>query len=101
VRRFMARHGLTERELAEQASLPDGVALTQSWISRITRGQFKRPTERLRRLAAHTNIAIFEKGSVSELGERKIRQALKATWDGSLAHATVIASLIRATRGLT
>lgn len=101
LRRFMARHSLTERELAQRASSRDGIVLSQSWVSRISRGQFKRPTERLRCLAAFANIAIFERGSVSEVGERRIRQALKTSWDGSLVHATVIANLIKATRGLT
>jgi transcriptional regulator with XRE-family HTH domain len=101
LQRFMARHALTEREMAERASLRNGVVLSQPWVSRISRGKFKRPTDRLRCLAAFAKIAIFEKGSVSELGEKRIRQALKTSWNGSLAQATVIANLIKATRGLT
>src|SRR3974390_1513494 len=100
LRRFMQRRELTELELARRAPKRGGVALSQSWVSRVARGEFKRPTERVRRLATYAGIELFEKGSVSELGEKKIQQALRSSWDGSLAQATVIANLIRATRGL-
>jgi hypothetical protein len=96
----MQRQELTESDLARRASQRGGVTLSQSWVSRVARGEFKRPTERVRRLVTYAGIEMFEKGSVSELGEKRIQQALRSSWDGSLAQATIIANLIRATRGL-
>jgi len=101
LRRWMRRRKITEHELAQRVSAEnEDFPVTQSWVSRIIRGEFRRPTERVRSVAAYANIQIFERKVSHPEGEKIIRDAVSRSWDGSLSHAAVIARLIRAARDL-
>jgi transcriptional regulator with XRE-family HTH domain len=99
LRRYMKRRGLTEFELAQRVSAGNAeLTLTQSWVSRVARGKFRRPTGRIRALAAYANIPVFEGTSVNASGRKLILKAVQSSWNGSLGHAAMIAKLIAATR---
>jgi transcriptional regulator with XRE-family HTH domain len=101
LRRFMRRRELTELELAQRVSAKNKqISLTQSWVSRIAHGRFKRPTERVRSIAEYANIPVFERSQLSTAGAKIIHEAVQQSWNGSIFHATIIARLIRAARDI-
>jgi transcriptional regulator with XRE-family HTH domain len=77
LRRFMRRRELTELELAQRVSAKNKqISLTQSWVSRIAHGRFKRPTERVRSIAEYANIPVFERSQLSTAGAKIIHEAV-------------------------
>lgn len=90
---------MTELELAKAVSTEaDGGCLSQSWISRICKGEFKRATPRVRRVAKFAKIRIYESTSASEAGKKLIMNAVHRSWNGSISHASMLARIIVAAR---
>jgi hypothetical protein len=95
---WMAGKRLSEAELALKISNENkGIAITQSWLSRIINGKFRRLTPKVRRVADYADIPVFEKGDPDpdSVGSKIIGRAVDRAWDGSVSHANLIARLIK------
>lgn len=99
LREWMEVRGYTELELVEKlASRKDGLTISQPWISRILSGKFRRAGRAVREVAAYASIPIYEKNSADPAGAKVIERAIKSCWNGSRAHADLIAKLISVAR---
>ena len=102
LRAWMKRKGVTEARLAQQISHRQrDISVSQSWVSRIANGQFRRLTPAVRRVADYANIRVERAQVADQTGAAIIQKAVKDVWDGSVQHAQVIARIVRATRGLS
>jgi hypothetical protein len=91
----MADRRLSEVELVLQISRENReISITQSWLSRIINGKFRRATAKVQGVADYANIPIFEKGKPDPKGSKIIGRAVDRVWNGSVAHANLIARLI-------
>ena len=102
LRSWMRRKGVTEAGLARRLARKNKqIMISQSWISRIANGHFRRLTPKVRHVTDYANIRVEDAGGRERGAEVIIKSALDEVWDGSAAHAVFIARLIRATRGMT
>jgi transcriptional regulator with XRE-family HTH domain len=102
LRAWMQQHDLTEEAVARKFSRKGShLGISQSWVSRIANGRFRRLTPRVRQIAIYANIPVEEASRQDRTGASLIKDAVAEVWDGSLDHANVIARLIRVARGLT
>lgn len=98
---WMARQGVSEIELARAVSASsDGLTVTQSWVSRIAQGKFRRFTARVQSIAAYADIPIEDQSRRDADGSIVIRRAVSEVWNGSLSHANLIARLIKVAKVL-
>jgi transcriptional regulator with XRE-family HTH domain len=102
LRAWMRNQGLSEAALAERISKENkDISITQSWLSRILSGKFRRPTATVRHVAAYADIPVFEEEERDAEGAAVIDNAVTTVWNGSLAHANLIARLIRVADGIS
>ena len=93
---WLARKRLTEGALAARVIAENkGFRVTQSWISRIVAGKFRRITPSVRCVLDYASIPVAEESERDSAGSRVIDEALSTVWNGSLAHAQIIAKLIK------
>lgn len=99
----MDDQGLTELELSERIARNNkGKSISQSWISRILAGSFKRPTRSVLLLGKYASIPIFEEHQSRDAeGAKLIEDAVSSVWNGTRRHAHVIAKLIRVAKEVT
>lgn len=96
LRAWAKKHRLSETALVEQISAANkGFSVSQSWLSRIMAGQFRRLTPAIKVITSYANIPLLEETRHDPSGKELIDQALSSTWNGSKAHALVIARLIK------
>lgn len=101
LRAWMRRQGLSESALAKRIYKENReLAVSQSWISRISAGKFRRLTPKIRYVADYANIRVIETAERDARGARLISEAVSDAWNGSFSHANVIARLIRVGKGL-
>jgi transcriptional regulator with XRE-family HTH domain len=99
LRRFMRRRGITELELAQSVSSDgDRETVSQSWVSRICKGEFKRATPRVARVARYAKVRMYKKTTDSEAGKKLIGDAVERSWNGTMSHASMLARIILAAR---
>ncbi len=92
----MRERGLTERGLSEEISdLKQGLSVSQSWVSRIINGEFKRFSKKVEFVLLHAGIRIESDNSHTPSGEEIIARAIEAAWDGSLDGAQAVALILR------
>ena len=95
----MDDRGLTEQELSRILSNKNnGVRVSQSWVSRIINGQFRRLTNRTRAVFGYAKIPLRAELNEDPRGTKIIAAAVSETWDGTFQHAKVIAKIIRIVR---
>lgn len=73
--------------------------VSQSQISRILSGQFRRRSKNVNLLCKYANIK-FEKHKIDPMRNRVLMDALGETWDGTDHHAKAIAKVIKSLAGL-
>jgi hypothetical protein len=102
LQQWLRRHRLTEAKFALKLSKEtEGGPVSQSWVSRIIHGRFRRLTPKVRRVAEYANIRVTRPSPSDTKGSVVIDKAVTEVWNGSLSHANVIARLIRVAKGLT
>lgn len=102
LQRWLKRRRLTEAEFALRVSRgTKGLSVSQSWISRIARGQFSRLTPTVRRVTGYASIPVMKSGPSDAKGAELIDKAVTDVWNGSFAHANVIARLIRVAKSIS
>lgn len=96
LRDWMSAHGLSEEGLAALVSAdPNGVAVSQSWISRICTGDFRRTSGKAGVVLRYAGIIPMAKPIADERGKRLLAAALNEVWDGTLPSAVAIAAVLR------
>lgn len=101
LRAWMRKEGMTEADLAFRIVQKNkDFDISQSWISRIANGRFSRLTTKIRCVTDYANIRVEEAINCEQDAAKVIKTAIDEVWDGSAAHAILIARLIRATRGM-
>lgn len=71
------------------------IGITQSWLSRIINGKFRRFTAKVLSVANYADIPVFEKGEPDPVGSKIIDRAVVRVWNGTVPHANLIARLIK------
>jgi hypothetical protein len=98
----MRQHGLTEEDVARKFSRKGNhLGISQSWVSRIANGRFRRLTPRVRQITAYAKIPVEESTQRDRAGASLIKDTVAEVWDGSLDHANLIVRLIRVARRLS
>jgi hypothetical protein len=103
LRRWLDRHQLTEVAFASRITADiSGFCISQPWLSRILRGQFRRLTPRIRQVAKYADIRVKAgRPEGDKDGAELIQKAVREVWNGSLSHADVIVRLIRVAKSVT
>lgn len=96
LRAWLRHQGLTESGLADainagRAGLPQ---VSQSWISRICNGEFKRLSGQAKVILRYANIPTDGPERPAD-GATVIDEAIREVWDGSDEGAQLIARLLR------
>lgn len=95
-RSALARHlsssGLSANSLASAAGVP------QPTLSKFMTGRTKSVTPSIRKALAYAQIKLITgiHASATHVDNRRLRDALARTWDGSASHAEALAELIEA-----
>ena len=90
LRKWRIEHGLTQSQIA--------IALgqSQSWVSRVLSGEFKRLTPAVIALCEYADVVFERQSERSEEGFARLSDALDAVWDGTEVDARRIEKLLRA-----
>ena len=93
---WMIARDLTEQRLADavNAQFPE-LRVSQSWISRIVTGKFRRVSAKVGCVLRHAGIRVDIADSHSPDGEEIIAKAIKEAWDGSLDGAQALALMLQ------
>jgi len=94
LRAWMLAEGLTEEQLAALVSAK-GMPVSQSWISRICAGRFKRTGGKTGEVLRFAGIETGGAVVADKRGRRVLAKALNEVWDGSLQGAIAIAGVLR------
>ena len=93
----MTEEGLS---VAIQADNPK-LRVSQSWISRICCGDFKRLSGKTGIVLRYANIRIEDELPRDERGKEIIDAAVSEVWDGSVASAKALARMIHSAAALS
>lgn len=88
----MRRKHLSQGDVAERAHI------SQATVSRALRGEVERQSDARTRLFNYIQEEL--KVEMISEGKTKVIEAFESIWDGSEAHATAIANIIKACDGL-
>lgn len=94
LRDFMKTKGLSQSALAKAAGV------NQSTVSRALRQAPARHSEAMLRLCRYAGISDLQSESSTARGAKLVLTSFEKVWDGSDAHATAIARIIDASKGL-
>jgi transcriptional regulator with XRE-family HTH domain len=95
LRAWLVKNRLTEAALAARIRAENkGLSVTQSWLSRIMAGKFRRLTPTIRAVIGYTDIPITEEARRDRDGKAIIDDAVSSVWNGSRNQAELIARLI-------
>lgn len=95
LRAWIVTKGLTEQRLAELVSTREGVPVSQSWISRICTGDFRRTSGKVGAVLRYAGIEPRIPVGADRRGKKILANALGEVWDGTLPSAEAIAAVIR------
>ena len=96
LRSWMAAQGLTELSLSVLiSSSSEGVSVSQSWISRICTGDFRRLGGKTGVVLRYAGIRVDPHTEPDARGREVIDAALSDVWDGSLPSAQALAGVLR------
>lgn len=85
---WMDKVNITQSQLAERTGL------SQPWVSRIVRGDFKRVTEPVHILCKYAGIDIKKTQKPDPEGVKEIMDGVYEVWDGSIKGAREIKNLL-------
>jgi transcriptional regulator with XRE-family HTH domain len=91
---FITTRGLSQEELASEAGV------SQSTVSRALRRFPERHSQAVIKLCNYAGIELKNDMGSTAIGTKQVLKAFEEIWDGSDAHATAIARIIEASRGL-
>lgn len=102
LRQWLADRGMTEKQLSDAINhgRPIKDWVSQSWISRMCSGRFKRESRQVLAVLSYTNIPFYSAKVVNPVGLEVIEEALDEVWDGSTENARIIARLLRSAGAL-
>jgi hypothetical protein len=101
LRAWLAVRNWTEEDLARALSSADGFpAVSQSWISRICTGEFKRFSGKTAAVLRYADIRVEYARPHDVQGERIIGAAVAEVWDGSVGGAKALARVLRSAAAL-
>lgn len=97
LKEWLERNGMTERSLAQEInrSNPSKRRLSQSWVSRICNGEFKRVAGQAEVVLKYADIRISLLPDNPSKAADVIDEAVREVWDGSERGAQLIANLLR------
>lgn len=97
----MSDERLTEQALAHRITQQNaGSSGSQSWISRIMAGRFRRFTGKAALVLAYADIRPDRHDGGLEDSRRLIDDAVREAWDGSPEGARAVAAILRGAAGL-
>lgn len=95
LRAWLVKKKMTEAAFAARIRAENkGLNVTQSWLSRIAAGKFRRLTPTVRAVLAYADIPVAEEARVDRDGKAMIEDAVTSVWNGSRGQAKLIAKLI-------
>ena len=102
LQRWLAERNMTEQQLSDEINKgkSDNYWISQSWISRICNGQFKRASRQVMIVLRHANIPFSTNEKIDPSGWKTIEEAINEVWDGSAGNARAIARLLRSAGSL-
>jgi hypothetical protein len=101
LRAWLDLRGWTEDDLAQAlAARTDYPHVSQSWISRICTGDFKRFSGKTGAVLKYANIRVDNERARDVQGERIIGAAVAEAWDGSVGGAKALARVLRSAAAL-
>jgi transcriptional regulator with XRE-family HTH domain len=83
-----------------QSEIASAIGITQSQISRIFDGKIKRHSKVLDEIAKFLDVQPLGVTADAVLSNSELINALAATWNGTPAHSTALATVIRTLRVL-
>lgn len=93
---------MTEEDLSVAVSRDNpGIFVSQSWISRICCGDFKRLSGKTGIVLRYANIRIKSELPRDERGKEIIDAAVSEVWDGSVASAKALARMLLSAAALS
>ena len=96
LRAWITANGLTEQRLAELVSKSsEGVAVSQSWVSRICSGRFRRTGGKVGAVLRYAGLTAGTPVVADRRGKRILATAVGEVWDGTLPSAEAIAAVLR------
>jgi hypothetical protein len=98
----MQQQAMTEQQLADavNAGDPGRRQVSQSWISRVCVGDFKRIAGQTARVLRYANIPVDDERPSDPGADSIIGEALNEVWDGSIEGARAIARLLKGAAAL-
>ena len=93
--RWMADRGLTQHAfcgLLREHSPP--VIVSQPWLSRILKGDFRRTSGKVGQVLAYANIGASSDRARDSGGEKLIAAAIEVVWDGTAGGARAVARIL-------
>lgn len=101
LRAWLAARNWTEEDLSRALSSTNGFPkVSQSWISRICTGQFKRFSGKTIEVMRYADIRIDYSRPHDVQGECIINAAVAEVWDGSVSGAKALARVLRSAAAL-
>lgn len=102
LRHWLAEHGLTGQQLSDAINTEKQKKdwVSQSWVSRICNGQFKRASRQVSIVLEYANIPFCFEKIADPAGREAIEEAIDEVWDGSAENARHIAKLLRSAGAL-
>ncbi|MFC0104504.1 hypothetical protein [Sphingopyxis terrae] len=101
LREWLEAKSMTEEALSLAISIDNpGIFVSQSWISRICCGEFKRLSGKTGIVLSYANIRIEDELPLNERGKEIIDAAVSDIWDGSIAGAKALARVLHSAAAL-
>ncbi len=94
---LFANGELTEKLfLVKYSDQYQGDSLSQPWLNRLRRGEFKSITPKIRKVMECAGVSLYAHKDDKRAGRELIDAAVMDTWNGDFDSADAIASVIRA-----
>lgn len=102
LREWLEAQAMTEEGLSQAIWVENpGTRISQSWISRICCGDFKRLSGKTLQVLRYANIRIENELPRNERGREIIDAAVSDVWDGSVAGAKALARVLHSAAALS
>lgn len=103
LKEWLERNDMTEQALAQEINRGRTAKrrLSQSWVSRICSGKFKRVAGQTEVVLKYAGIRVSLSPEDSSKAADLINEAVREVWDGSESGAELIANLLRSAAALS